>query len=105
MISHITKIPVQVSITSKTLKVSISVTGIQNAHGLIVVTGTGGNKRLACIVLLGYEARLIEWANANMYTNSSCEVSGNADNGITITVKADQITQGDQMAVEATLYR
>lgn len=58
---------------------------------------SGGNKIATVLICIGYSAKLIMWANANLYTNSSCKVTG--DYGlISVTITADQITENEQLS-------
>ena len=59
--------------------------------GLYVLKFEEGNKAACIVFAIGYSPVLIAYKNSNLYSNSSCEISGDRTNGITVTVKADQI--------------
>lgn len=49
------------------------------------------------LMCIGYSVTLITWANANLYTNSSCKVEGNYSL-LSVTIMADQINGKEQLS-------
>lgn len=90
-----------ISVKDKELIIKV----VEPPYGILVIAGNGdGNKALTCAIIISYTGILIEWSSANMYTNSSCEVSGNRNSGIIITIKADQISASDGFSLTGRVY-
>ena len=84
----------KISITEKTIIVTIQP---QYSNGLCILRISDGQKIATVLICIGYSVSLITWANANLYTNSSCKVTGDYSL-ISITITADQITGNEQLS-------
>ena len=82
------------NVANKKLTISITIDGWRG--GVLVASFNNSyEKRITVIACVGYSVSLIASSNANLFTNSSVDVSGNTNYGIVITVTADQITTND----------
>ena len=70
--------------------------------GLYILRISDGTKMVIVIFYLTYNPGLIAWGNANLYSNSSCSLSGNFTY-IHIVIKADQIV-GDEEFVSSCCF-
>lgn len=88
------------TVSEKKLTVSIPLEG---KSGLLLVQGNHLLQSFTVLVLVCYNAKLIEWTNANLYVNSNCTISGNANTSIKIEISTDQIVGTETFEVTACM--
>ena len=91
--SKVLTVPIaEITVSEKQLKATIYP---KLNNGLCIVRIYDGTKIATVLVCLGYIAVYITWANANLYMNSNCKVSGNWD-AFSVTITADQISGNEK---------
>lgn len=88
------------SVSEKKLTVSIPLGG---KSGLLIVQGNHLLQSFTVLVLVCYNAKLLDWSNANLYVGSNCTVSGNANTSIKIEISTDQIVGTETFEVTACM--